>query len=161
MKLSANDLASLACQAVIGGILGGMYAFGTLYCDRKSGALLSVRTDALHIDRILLSYCRELERRTKHIDLISFLQTIDAIDRIVALRFRLQDKKIPATRDDSDEAFTQLARLHATMKLLVQNCASQMSIKEHVDLERLATKMVDIGVDGHMKAIAVLTKHTK
>ncbi len=158
MKLSKNDLAAVGIQALLGAFVAGMSGLAILYSERKSGALLSCATDALHCDRVLLSYSRELERRTKHIDVIGFLQTIDAMDRIVAIRIRLQETR-KATKQDADEAFTQLARLHETMKSLVQNCQSKMTVKEGMDLESLATKTVENGIDNHIRAITVLTKH--
>lgn len=159
MNLSRLDVASIGINALFGGLLAGCYSLAMLYADRRSGALLSVHTDFLHVDRHVLSYCRELERRTKHVDAISFLQIIDAVDRIVGLRLRLQEDKTKITKKDEEEAFNQLARLHSTMRQLLQNCKTKMSIKEQVDLESLCTKLVEMGVDDHIKAITLMTKY--
>lgn len=160
MNVSKGDMVAIGFQALITGIIGGLYSLGMLYTERRGGGLLSVHTDALHVDRLLLSYCRELERRCKDLDIINFLQIIDAADRIVKLRLRLQDKeKHPAIRADADEAYTQLARLRGSMKQLVIHCSAHMTIKEQVDLEHLCTRMADNGIDPYMKAITLLTKN--
>lgn len=158
MNLNKEDIASVGIISFLGAIVAGTFSLASLYCERKSGALLSVHTDALHVDRILLSYCRELERRTKHIDIINFLQCVDCIDRIVAIRIRLQAKKEKPTKQDVDDTFACLARLRETLKLLVKNCETHMDVRNFIDLERLARNTIEKGLDHHVKTIAALTK---
>jgi hypothetical protein len=161
MNVSLSDATAIGVNALVGALLAGLYSLGVLYSERRAGALLSVKTHALHVDRIVLSYCRELERRTKHLAIIPFLQVIDAVDRIVGLRIQLQERKEPAKKEDEKETFFQLARLRRCMKELVQTCKPHMSVAEIVDLENICSKLIDQGLESHIKTITLLTKYAR
>jgi len=163
MNLSSNDMGAVGVTAFFSAVVGGLFSLLTLYSDRRSGALLTVHTDALHNDRQVLSFCRELERRVKHIDAaaVYYLQIIDSVDRIVKIRLELQKDKSKATKEDEEETFNQLSRLHIAMRNLIEVCKKILSTKEIFDLENLCTKLSQIGVDDHIKAITLLTKYTK
>ena len=106
-----------------------------------------------------MSYCRELERRTKHLDPVHFLQFVDCIDVIVTIRMRLQQDKTKACKKDEDDTFAHLARLRDTIKILIKNCEPKVSLKEFIDIEHLARKTVEKGLENHIKAIAGFTKN--
>ena len=116
MKVNAQDIAGFGVHALIGGILAGLYSVASLYCERQAGALLCIPTSHLHLDRsVLLSCCRELEKRTKerNIGYVEYLQIIHIIDQIVALRFRLaelHDQKQKGNTRGSCSVFSQFGK---------------------------------------------------
>lgn len=167
MNFSADDVASILVQGLIGGTIAVGYSIYNLYAQRQSGALLeSMQTDALHVDRKLLSYCRELERRIqkgpqKDSCQPYFLQAMHSIDNILKIRFRLSAKKEPATKTDEDVAFSFLTNAGESLKLLKKECEIHMSPQKFNDLETLVKRMMENAVEPHIKAISKLTSNAQ
>ncbi len=159
MNLSKSDLVNICFQAVIGAVFTGGLSLGALFIERKKGRTLAISTQMLHLDLPLSSCCGELQRQTrdKNVGIVEFDQAIDAIDNLVCLQDKLQQRHkvldFKYSKLDDDECFIQLTRVYNSFKSLRIHAVRDLNTGEVIDIEQLCDTIVRLHVDKYVKSI--------
>jgi hypothetical protein len=159
MKLSLRDVSDIGLFGLGGLLVAGAYQTVVIYMQKTSGGALETATEAIqHHDPKLLVLLLELEKRTKALDPVAFVRAVDAIDRLVFLRARLE--QVVPQSGDRELAVDYMKCAETSMQRVVKEVEAVLPARGIVELQKLFIQVVE-QLELHMHTIFVLTRETE
>ena len=158
MKLDRHDLLRLGVFSVSGAIIGSIYELLMIFGQRKVGSVLCIPTECLVRDTALFTKIYQLEQRAKHIDSIAYLRAVNAMDRLVMLRFKLQSGDIHYVPSDTTDALGYFEIANTNLQRIdlgLYTADTQTTIAVQTLINEIKQNL-----EPHLSAIMLLTRET-
>ena len=156
MKVGKNDLFSIVCYGLGSALIGSTYQLGSVYLKSKIPTL-SVETEALDKDHGLLLLFQQLDECKKY-DEVAFIRAVDAADRLVFVRFKLESMA-SAGLHERNAGYAHFKSVQTNVKRLVEsmradgNCSPQ-SVTSY---SKMCASVIE-RAEAHLVHIMKLTK---
>ena len=143
---------------VVGGALvGGLHSALDFVTDTRTDPLLCYPYEHIQNDQFILQVLSEIDADFKEIDNVAAVRTIQAIDRLVGLRFELQRKHHEPLMSDRVEGIVYFKKAQQSLQRFITRAEILRNPRRVIYLQR-HTQTIMRQLDVHLQSVVMSTR---